>query len=171
MIIDLIELREAEKDFAFEISPDEIELGEEVARLVSPARITGKVKRGSSKIHISGVLSGTIEIDCTRCCVSQTKPLELDFDLVYVSAKRYSSERGTEVSDSELVVAVYDNDEIDLIELAREQILLSLPIRYYCSPDCKGLCPECGVNRNLNECDCAGKEIDPRWSALRKLRE
>jgi uncharacterized protein len=56
-----------------------------------------------------------------------------------------------------------------LEDVLREQVLLSLPVRTLCKPDCKGLCPHCGVNRNSQACNCAGD--DPRWEALAGLRD
>jgi uncharacterized protein len=38
-----------------------------------------------------------------------------------------------------------------------------------CKPECAGLCPQCGTNRNTKPCDCAQKFEDPRWDALKKL--
>ena len=57
-----------------------------------------------------------------------------------------------------------------LEDVLREQVLLSLPVRTLCRPDCKGLCPHCGENRNQKECTCAEMETDPKWAALGELR-
>jgi hypothetical protein len=54
----------------------------------------------------------------------------------------------------------------DLSEIAAEQIYLGLPLKPVCKNDCRGLCPVCGVNRNLEECACVGEEIDPRLAPL-----
>jgi len=61
-------------------------------------------------------------------------------------------------------------DELDLEPLARDAVLLELPLAPLCAPDCRGLCPQCGTNWNVASCDCqpAG---DPRWSALDALRD
>ena len=62
-----------------------------------------------------------------------------------------------------------EGSEIDLAEIAREQILLDLPQQFFCKDDCKGLCEKCGTNLNLKDCDCEDDEIDPRWAALKNL--
>jgi uncharacterized protein len=62
-----------------------------------------------------------------------------------------------------------DGDELDLEPLARDAVLLDLPLAPLCSEDCQGLCPRCGQNWNLGPCDCP-PEGDPRWSALDALR-
>jgi uncharacterized protein len=50
-----------------------------------------------------------------------------------------------------------------------EQILLAVPARMLCREDCKGICPDCGIDRNTGECNCVTNEIDPRWAALKNL--
>src|SRR5262249_59232686 len=65
--------------------------------------------------------------------------------------------------------ALSDDDVVDLEPLIRDALLLELSPVPLCRPDCKGLCPKCGVDHNLSECDCADAEPDPRWAALRSL--
>ncbi len=59
-------------------------------------------------------------------------------------------------------------DELDLEPLARDAVMLDLPLAPLCSPSCLGLCPRCGANRNLADCQCP-PEMDPRWAALDSL--
>jgi uncharacterized protein len=61
-------------------------------------------------------------------------------------------------------------DQLDLEPLARDAVLLELPLAPLCSEDCLGLCPQCGANRNETGCSCAAIG-DPRWSVLDTLRD
>ena len=61
------------------------------------------------------------------------------------------------------------HDEIDLEPLARETVVLELPQAPLCREDCKGLCPDCGVDRNESTCSCE-PPLDPRWAVLDELR-
>jgi uncharacterized protein len=61
-----------------------------------------------------------------------------------------------------------DGDEVDLEPLVHDAVLLELPQAPLCRPDCLGLCPTCGANRNLDPCTCAAPR-DPRWAALDAL--
>ena len=63
------------------------------------------------------------------------------------------------------------NDQIDLSVMVRETVLLDLPDGPVCRPDCAGLCPVCGIDRNAATCACATPAIDSRWAALDALRE
>ncbi len=84
---------------------------------------------------------------------------------------RSAADENVELQKDDLIRSVYEGDAVDLDELVREQILLALPTRTLCREECKGLCPECGANLNAGECDCAQKEIDPRWAALADLKK
>jgi uncharacterized protein len=70
----------------------------------------------------------------------------------------------------ETEIGYYQGDSLALEDVLREQVLLSLPVRTLCKPDCKGLCPRCGVNRNRQVCSCDAGPSDPRWEALADLR-
>ncbi len=61
-------------------------------------------------------------------------------------------------------------DLLDLAPVVRDACILDLPLAPLCRADCAGLCPECGVNRNLEQCSCDAP-IDPRWAALRALSD
>jgi uncharacterized protein len=63
-----------------------------------------------------------------------------------------------------------DQHIIDLLEVMRQDILLALPPRPLCKPDCAGLCSQCGQNLNEGPCTCEQPLDDPRWEALRALR-
>lgn len=61
-------------------------------------------------------------------------------------------------------------EQLDLRPVARELVLLDTPATPLCRPDCAGLCPTCGINRNEDTCSCEGPPADPRWSALDQLK-
>jgi uncharacterized protein len=61
-------------------------------------------------------------------------------------------------------------DQIDLVPLVREYVLLDLPDAPLCRPDCAGICPNCGADRNVGDCHCDTAPRDLRWSALEALR-
>jgi uncharacterized protein len=85
---------------------------------------------------------------------------------------------GTDAGNEELSVTVaeaevgyYQGDGLVLEDVLREQVLLAVPLKVVCREDCKGLCPTCGKNRNTEPCSCAATLGDPRWSALKEIRE
>jgi uncharacterized protein len=62
-----------------------------------------------------------------------------------------------------------DHDVIDLEPLVRDALVLELPQAPLCDAACRGLCPNCGTDRNTSSCDCEITDADPRWAALRSL--
>jgi uncharacterized protein len=58
-----------------------------------------------------------------------------------------------------------------LEDVLREQVLLAVPLRSLCREDCKGLCPCCGKNLNIDTCSCAAQVPDPRWAALEDIKK
>jgi len=62
-----------------------------------------------------------------------------------------------------------DSDVLDLAAWARDAYVLALPQQLVCRPDCAGLCPECGADRNADPGHAHERAPDPRWAALRAL--
>ncbi len=56
-------------------------------------------------------------------------------------------------------------------DVLREQVLLAVPLKAVCREECKGICPQCGRNRNQESCQCAPELPDPRWDALKELKK
>ena len=68
-------------------------------------------------------------------------------------------------------IKLVENDELEIDELARENLIASLPYRPLCCEDCRGICPVCGQNLNEKVCKCETSEpdVDPRWGDLKKF--
>ena len=93
----------------------------------------------------------TLELPCSRCLEPFTWPVDAAFDLRYQPRTTNTGEGEREVEEDDLTTAFYENDEIDLGQLMREQFYLSLPMKPLCRDDCKGLCPQCGTNLNRGD--------------------
>ena len=63
------------------------------------------------------------------------------------------------------------DDQVDLRPVVTEVLVCALPLAPLCRDDCRGLCPACGMNRNLLDCGHDDRPVDPRWSALEGLRD
>jgi uncharacterized protein len=86
-----------------------------------------------------------------------------------VTAEDYEAQQAVELSEEDLDLSVFDGAVIDLDSLVREELLLAAPDQVLCQQNCQGLCPNCGVDRNLTACDCETAEMDPRWAGLKEL--
>jgi uncharacterized protein len=170
MIIEVTEIEGASRHFDFTIEPDDIALEQPNFRLTEPVRMAGEATRRAAQIEIKGNIAGAAEVDCTRCLQPINSPLEVNFDIGFVEAENFTSEKEHEVRSDDLDTDILDSNSIDLKEIAREQILLNIPEQIFCRTDCKGLCEKCGADRNLIDCKCEETETDPRWDALKNLR-
>lgn len=169
MRIDVDKLLKAGNTFAHVYEPEEIVLDEEHARLTAPPEINGRVSQNNHEVRLRGKITARAEVDCDRCLKSVEVPVESEFDVAYVPSDDYRSSEAAELQEEDLSLSVFDGETIDIDELVREQILLALPNRALCGEDCKGICPTCGADQNINQCDCQTKEIDPRWKALKEV--
>jgi uncharacterized protein len=125
-------------------------------------------------VHVRGRLSGSVRLECGRCLERYPVALDHELDLFYLPKTDEPSqdqEDEVELSDRDVVVGYYEGARLDLGEVVREQIFLSLPFKRLCREDCRGLCPACGRNRNAGDCGCPPPEEpeDPRLAPLRRL--
>jgi uncharacterized protein len=120
-----------------------------------------KVTRTRQGLMIETELQTTIQAECGRCLTEFPHPLKTEFSDLYVFSHK-------DRTDDDLVMP--EDGFVDLGPIAREQLLLEIPINLVCKPDCKGLCSVCGANKNIEE-DCGHVEddIDPRMAKLRSL--
>lgn len=139
------------------------------ARVVSAIRLDGKATKSAGVIALTGRLTGCVELDCDRCLEPVERPVDIELDLEFLPNQQLGDKANLELHSDDLKRDEIDGSEINLIDIAREQILLDLPQQFFCRDDCKGLCEKCGTNLNLKECDCEDDEIDPRWAALQNL--
>jgi uncharacterized protein len=168
-----LELRKAQFTVAF--PPGEIEYFDPGLRQVSVLEAEGSAEllgNTLGEIRISGTLKVTMEADCDRCLEAAVRPIESNFDLFYRPAAPAHTHRPAEeveIDEGEAELAFYEGGGLDLKDILREHILLSLPMQRICRDDCKGICPVCGLNRNSAPCGCRVKPGDDRWAALKNL--
>ncbi len=170
MIIDLIALENSPFRVEFALAPEEIDLSGEDAELKSNVRVEGILTKHIAETNVEGQIYAKAETECTRCLQKIEQDLKFSFETAFVTPENYTAAKEAKLNAKDLDVSVFDGHKIDLTELVREQIILNLPEQIFCSEDCKGLCDKCGANRNLIDCNCEVKEIDPRWAALKNLK-
>ncbi len=170
MILDLITLGSSPYSFEFSISPEDIDLDSDEAKLKNEVDVKGVLTKRIAQTDVEGMISTNTEVECTRCLQVMEQKSEFPFKAAFVTKENYTQAKEAELNAEDLDISVFDGQKIDLTELVREQILLNLPEQVFCKEDCKGLCEKCGANRNLIDCKCIEKEIDPRWSALKNLK-
>jgi uncharacterized protein len=169
MRIELENLEGGKGDFAHVYQPEDLNPVDERVSLTAPAEVNGRVRLSGNEVFVNGHLDTRAQVECDRCLKAVELPVKADFTLEYISGSEYESSGTAELTEAELSVSVFDGKALDVDEIVKEQVLLAVPTRMLCREDCKGICPECGTDRNTGECNCVTNEIDPRWAALKNL--
>jgi uncharacterized protein len=131
--------------------------------------LRGEVRPRGDVLSISGHCSAEGPLACSRCLEPVPWKIEEDFSFECRQGASAPIAAETVLEDGDLDVAFLQGEELDLAELAAEQVLLAMPMRILCDANCAGLCPSCGANLNVvDDCGCK-PEIDPRWQALADL--
>ena len=170
MRIELENLEGGRSDFAHVYQPDELDPVDERIRLTEPATVKGKVRLSGNEVFVNGHIDTRAQVECDRCLQQIELPVSADFALEYITGSDYESSNLAELTEDAMAVSVFDGEAIDVDEIVKEQIVLAVPTRVLCREDCKGICPECGIDKNTGECQCVTDDIDPRWAALKNLK-
>jgi uncharacterized metal-binding protein YceD (DUF177 family) len=128
----------------------------------------------------AGTFHGELTVACSRC-ITPVK-LAIDENLRVTFMPRHelpededaepakdADDEGAEVAEEDLDVFPFDGERVDLEPLFREQFVLAVPFAPLCAETCKGLCSQCGIDRNTGTCSCT-PPIDPRLAALKGLK-
>ena len=179
MFIEIAELELHPIDFQEEFLPGVIDLGADVRQL-TPLKASGRAqlveehhgKRNVIKdIRLQGELTTNLELPCARCLDTVVQNIVRPFELLYRPQGTDAGRGELSITATEAEVGYYRGEGLLLEDALREQVLLAVPIKVVCRDECKGLCPACGRNQNIEPCSCAPPLGDPRWSALKDIRE
>jgi uncharacterized protein len=149
--------------------------------VVGPVGFHGTLTRNGDRFVLRGRVNATLQLACGRCLTPFPKLVDTVVDLTYLPERppttapakdakpRRAEEEEVELLAADLDTSFYHDHVLDLGEMLREQFYLALPMRPLCRPDCQGLCPVCGKDRNVETCQCQTEWVDPRLSVLKTL--
>ena len=130
------------------------------------------VKKGESRVLLQGRVRATVLLNCDRCLtpyqVAVSAPVWMFFE--YNDAGSWSTGE-IDLQPEDLDVVTLSEPVVDLVDAARQQIYLELPMRHLCQASCKGLCPYCGVDLNQGTCSCAGATDSNPFAVLAALKK
>jgi uncharacterized protein len=124
-----------------------------------PTTVDVDLESVSDGILVTGSVTARWRGECRRCLVDVTGVARGEFRELFEPDAREGE------------TYPLRHEHIDLEPLARETLLLELPLAPLCRDDCRGLCPTCGADLNQGACGCATAGRDPRWAALDELRD
>ncbi len=169
MRIELDKLEEHGGKFTRLYEANELSLDDPEVRLVEPAQVSARVRLEGKDAELQGKLLAKLEVVCGRCLQPVELPVSAEFHERFVRAVSWAAEEQHEVQAEDLNISVFDGEAIELDDVVREELLLAVPVNVLCREDCRGLCPICGVDRNISSCQCEISEIDSRWQKLKEL--
>lgn len=135
------------------------------------AHVSIDVHRYGKRVLIKGMAGMSSLCSCSRCLKQFYLPLSADFEEEFLPVPEVSKAVEQELTAEDLGSDFYRDDEINIEDLIREQMLLAGPMKPLCKPDCRGICPKCGKDLNDGPCGCKEDEIDPRLMPLKKIKE
>lgn len=127
------------------------------------------IARRGTEVAVTGNFRATARFSCSRCLEPFVARIAPDVDLHLVPSPATRQER-VELGLDDLELDFYVGDTVDVGRLLRSETQLALPMKPLCRPECRGLCPVCGGNRNLTACTCEARGVDPRLAPLAELR-
>jgi len=128
---------------------------------MTPIEVKGTITNTGNGFLLKAGLNFRYQVNCDRCL------------------KEFESSQCTEViaeflatppTEGETDLAFYfSGDILELKDCIYEQVLFALPMSFICTPECRGLCPQCGKDRNIDACECILEQINPQFAELRNL--
>lgn len=125
---------------------------------------------GSRTIRVCGTIATKMQSTCARCLELVEIDLEEEMRLLYFSMSADADVQKHEVAGDQVDMGFYEEPGPELVDVLQEQVMLLLPMRSVCKDECKGICEQCGINRNEEKCDCVSILSDSRWDVLRKFK-
>lgn len=140
------------------------DLGLTLVEVRDPLRLAAVIESVVDGLLVRGSVEATVRMSCSRCLTDVDDAVQADVTELFADQ--------APGHDDDEVEAGYEIREgtIDLDTLLRDALVPAAPYRPLCSPDCQGLCPGCGANRNVAACICEDHHTDSRWAALEGLR-
>jgi uncharacterized protein len=122
----------------------------------------GDIFKVDESVLLNGTIKYTFRAECARCLTPFDNVVETKFEANLV-------QQLDENDESDEIQLKISEGCVDLEEIIKQMIYLSMPMKSVCKKDCKGICPNCGVNLNLEECKCEDNLADPRFDKLKDL--
>ncbi len=178
MLLSIKEMEVRKIAFAETWQPGEIDFDLDSAgvRQLAPLRAEGEAEllpHTGEEVRVHGKVETVLGTECDRCLGLAKFPVAAAFDLFYKPVDKNVTAEEVAIDEGEAEMGFYELPGLVLEDILREQLLLQLPMQRVCSETCKGICPECGVNRNEVECGCGlvrAQSTDERWKALQSLK-
>ena len=148
------------------LSPEQ--LGVDNVTAPAAVEVSGKIAAVDDGFLLTIELDTNLALRCDRCLEGFVSPVSSRVESLVMVEPEQVVAGEIELEEEALGLLQLDEPELDTEPLIADQVQLAIPMSAKCGDDCAGLCPQCGTNRNSDQCDCT-QPVDPRWQALRDL--
>ena len=149
------------------VPPAEIDLDLEEAQFVEEIHGYIQLSRYEQDVYVKGSFSASVEVECGCCIEPFATSISGDIEVQFCPTDETAPSNPWQMDTGE---RYYLGDTIDLSEEVRQSVILEIPNWPLCSENCKGLCPQCGENLNVTNCDChISQESSSPFAALADL--
>lgn len=154
-----------------EADPESFGMDFEGVRGVREVSVELNIQMAGDEYFCQAGVRAVLVLECVRCLGQFESELSTQVDFI-VCPEAVFEELRKEADDAEEYVFCEGMDQLaDVSSVIKQAITLAVPMMPRCAKGCQGLCPQCGVNRNLHDCDCSLEQIDNRWEGLKDLQE
>jgi len=144
-------------------------MGDDCGLHVQKIDVQCLVEKVLKNVSIKGRMEAGIEIECCRCLEKFNFLEGIAFKYILTPAGDLEKDE-LELTYEDLEYGHYEGDIIDMGQIIVEQVVLQVPIKPLCGDSCKGLCPVCGVNLNIEKCDHETQQASSPFAALKNFR-
>lgn len=152
-----------------EIKAQELDRPEVVA--LGPVSWEGSIARHPPDFYLHADYTYEQTLACVRCLRHVVEPVRGSLDLLVSVGQEPKTAGEHQLHAGDFGSLMVASERLDVMPLLIEQLQLEVPMRPLCQPNCQGLCPDCGADRNAGPCGCRPEAVDPRWAALAALRQ
>jgi uncharacterized protein len=161
MKITIKDLREGINEFGQEI-PAENYSSPELGSFSGPIRLKIFVDKLEDLFRFKISLQTRLELTCDRCLETFAADFNASIEQIYQLGVN-------ELESDEIEVLPANTKEIDISKVIHDAFILNRPMKQLCREDCRGLCSNCGVNKNRKNCECDAANVDPRFEKLKSF--
>ncbi len=129
---------------------------------IDPVRVQGEVSAESGIVKLKATAHFVYQCACDRCLDAVSRQMNIPIEHVLVTSHN---------SDDDTELKLVKHFKLVLDDLVREDLIISVPSKNLCRDDCRGLCPNCGINLNTQSCACQSDKIDSRFKILEQLKQ
>ena len=170
-VVPVATLREGVNRLYLEGGPEDGRIPPGDADLVGKIVLEGDFIRSDKTVEIQAQVEATVRQVCGRCLKSVESTIDTPLRLYCERRGKRDSLKAPEDRAEDSGLLYYDGQTLDLRDEIRQVVLLEVPWYPLCDPDCRGLCPICGHDKNTGGCECTPHRAPGPWDALRGMIE